>query len=224
MREYRRYWFLFFVLLIVVSGGCLDKSVETETQNGSVQSTFTTTPLILPDNISFNVELEVLQGSRVVVNYSYSGRIVYSSKNGIVSLKVVFNPGNKQLTGNWHYKEIVVENGTMVRILNVPPASWSSLPENESSEIVEEIFYQNPYKYLFEIIKDHGGISGDGNFSVELSSNECMGLLAPLMWEDSPPHIPLKGWVILENGTITKAHFVGIDGDKEYIFNLEVVG
>jgi len=171
--------------------------------------------------VSFKAVLKVLHGSTVVSRYSYSGTVDYTSKVASVSLGVIHHPGNRRLTGNWHSKQIKIENGT-VRVFNAPPASWSTLSGNVSVKTEESIFYGNPYYTLVRILGNTG--SKSGNFSIELSPSETLRLLKPMMWGRSPPEVSLHGWVVLENGGITSVLLEGENGDTRYIFKMEVFG
>jgi len=208
-------------VFLVVSSGCIGESNNNRNSSSNVSST-TAPHISTPDKISFNVSLKVFEGSKILAKYSYNGEITYPTKNAVITLEVIYDPNDTQIAGNGHYKKIIIKNGTSVHVFEVPPASWTDVPENESKQIINEIFNQNPYNALLDVLNDHGDISDSGNFSVELPSDECKNLLGPLMWGNAPPSVPLKGWVIIHNGKVTTAHLEGTSGDKRYVLDMEV--
>ena len=215
---------LAILFIVVLISGCLNASEGGGVQSNVTQTTSTSSlQLVFPDNVSFKAVLEVFQNGTLIANYSYVGEINYTLRSAMVRLSVVYNPENKHLTGNWHYKKILVENGSLVKIFNVPPASWSVVPKNQSAGIIEEIFSDNPYRSLFDALNG-GGIPNAGNISVKLAVNQTVALLSPLMWGNQAPEIQMEGWVLVKGDKIVEAHLFGMSGMRKYVFNLEVVG
>ncbi len=220
-------------VMVVSASGCVgtghsgsSASSTTYTSSSSVSTSPTATSSSTSSgsqsgfgNVSFEAILDVFHNNTIVANYSYSGFIDYRSEGAVVSLGVKYRPENKMLTGNWHYKKIKIENGT-VKVFNVPPASWTTLSGKASSKTLNDVLYHNPYYILANILNLTS--SSNGNLSIELDPREVAELLTPMMWGRLPADVNLKGWAVLKNGQIQSVLLKGSNGDTEYVFRMEV--
>jgi len=220
--KHRDPWMFAVVIsvFILVSSGCLGG--DQNRTSDSTDSPTTNTHLIVPTTVSFRASLKVFENNKILENYSYTGRITYPSKNAVVSIDIAYSPQDEQIAGNWRHKKIVIENGTSVRIFEVPPASWTYVPKNESEQIMDEVFNKNPYRVLVEILQNKGNVPDNGNFSIEIPSDKCHYLLAPIIGGDALPDVTLRGWVVIHNGNLKSAHLEGVSGSKKYVFDMEV--
>ena len=210
-----------FITGILVSSGCLgtpdapvNTYTETETSGGE--------EIIFPKTLSINAVLTITKSGVPLMNYSYSAFLDYSKMNAQVKFTSVYRPRLEGLTGNWHSKKIVIENGSSVRIFLVPPATWMPVPENQTKEIINSTFYSNPYVVLFNSTSSKDLGCSECSINVTLSPEASVLLLAQFLGANNTPHVPLEGVIVVKDSLIVSATFTGVFEDRNYSFSLEV--
>jgi len=220
-----------FILGIVVSSGCLgtpntssshcysSSNITSSTHVGS--ETPREGEIILPKTISFDAVLTITRDNVTLMKYSYSAIIDYPQMNAQVNFTSIYRPGMEGLTGNWHHKRIIIDNGSSVRIFIAPPAAWMPVLENRTKGIVDSVFYSNPYFVIFNSTSKHLNCS-ECSVNVTLSPEASALLLAQFVGINNVPHIPLEGIIVVEDSVIISAKFTGVFEDRMYNFSLEV--
>ncbi|NJE29700.1 hypothetical protein E3E38_01340 [Thermococcus sp. 18S1] len=222
-----------FIIGILVSSGCLgtpDASFNHDYSSSNITSSThakSETPIaeeiIFPKTLSFDAVLTVTENGSLLMNYSYTAFLDYLKMNAQVNFTSVYRPGFPGLTGNWHSKKIVIENGSSVRMYLTPPAMWMPVPENQTKEVMNSVFYSNPYVVIFNSTSKDLGCS-QCSVNITLSPEVSALLLAQFVGVDNAPHVPLEGVVMVDDSVIVSAEFAGVFGDKTYNFSLEVKG
>lgn len=178
--------------------------------------------LILPTKVSFNATLTILVGNMTLVKYSYTGTVDYKKSAADVTKRYVYHPDDPRLTGNWHLRRIVVVNGSRVKIFIVPPAEWVDVPPNESSEIIHEVLYANPYSSLERYVLGNTTCN-NCSMSLHLTPGESQMLLKSLMLDSHAPLLGLKGKLLVRNGEEIHVMLTGTSKDGTiYKFEMEV--
>lgn len=222
-----------FIIGIVVSSGCLGipyiSSSHDYSSPGITSSTHDesensgTEKIVFPRTLSFNAVLTITENGSPLMNCSYTAFLDYLKMNAQINFTSVYRPGFPGLTGNWHSKRILIENGSSVRMYLVPPAMWVPVPENQTKEIVNSVFYSNPYVVIFNSTSKDLGCS-QCSVNVTLSPEVSALLLAQFVGTDNTPHVPLRGIIIVRDSIIVSAKFTGVFENKTYNLSLEVKG
>jgi len=205
---------------ILVSSGCIG-TPSTPTSTNNTNSETPKSGVTLPKTLSFTSVLTITRGNATLMNYSYSAIIDYSKMNAQVNFTSVSRPGMQGLTGNWHHKRIIIENGSSVRMFVAPPAAWMPVPENQTEEIIESVFHSNPYVIIFNSTSKSINCS-ECSLNVTLSPEVSALLLAQFVGANNAPNIPMEGVIVVKDSVIVSANFTGVFEDKTYSFSLEV--
>lgn len=222
-----------FIFGILISGGCLgtpDASFNHDYSSSNATSSThskSETPIaeeiIFPKTLSFDAVLTVTENGSLLMNYSYTAFLDYLNMNTQINFTSVYRPGFPGLTGNWHSKRILIENGSSVRVYIVPLAMWMPVSENQTKEVVNSVFYSNPYVMIFNFTPKNLGCL-QCSVNVTLSPEVSTILLAQFVGVDNAPYVPLGGVVIVKDFIIVSARFTDVFENKTYNLSLEVKG
>ncbi len=188
-------------ILVILALGCIGSPSHSSIQTSSPPSS--TGSLAPPaENVShsdlnwsdvfFNATLSVIKNGSIKAKYTYSGIINLTSLNANVSLRWIYNPGNSNLLGNWHFKRIVVTNGRGVKVFLVPPAQWTSVPAKEKSGLIEKVLNFNPYSLIWRYIHENVTCT-NCSLPVHLTTNESRALLRSITFGRQVSSVELDG-------------------------------
>ena len=210
---------VFALVLFIIGSGCL--GTQKQGNNTITSSSASNSTVTFPNKVVFSAMLTIRVNNTTIKKYSYDASLDYLKMNAQINFTSVYRPGFSGLTGNWHSKRIVIENGSSVRMYMVPPAMWMPVPENQTKKIVNSVFHFNPYVVIFNSTSKDLGCS-QCSVNVTLSPEASTLLLAQFVGADNAPHVPLEGTIMVKGSIIVSAKFTGVFDGRIYNLSLEV--
>ena len=216
-------------ILVILALGCIGSPSHSSIQTSSPSSS-TESPAPPAENVShlglnwsdvfFNATLSVVKNGSIKVKYTYSGVINLTSLNANVSLHWVYSPGNSNLLGNWHFKRIVVTNGTGVKVFEVPPAQWMSVPAKDKSELIKKVLNFNPYSMIRRYVLENVTCA-NCSLPVHLTVSESRALLSSITFGRQVSSVELNGELFVIGNDKIRVALTGKSGDGT-IYKVEV--